>query len=173
MLMHFITLCPWRLRLSFLPNPCQSDIWWLGGIPTNLYLSVSTVTVPSWRRGFLSWHVYWNWALFTVNCIHIHCCITWVTCLQLIDKTCLAPLCGLESEAILFASAWKRLQQRRRAAEKRSFTMYNKYSGFESHTNDTGLYQTTIHCITCYLRIIVVHVYVNVEVCTISILCWI
>ena len=26
----------------------------LGGIPTNLYLSVSTITVPSWRRGFLS-----------------------------------------------------------------------------------------------------------------------
>ena len=26
----------------------------LGGIPTNLYLSVSTETVPSWWRGFLS-----------------------------------------------------------------------------------------------------------------------
>ena len=32
--------------------------WWpLGRIPTNLYLSVSTVTVPSWRCGFLSWRV--------------------------------------------------------------------------------------------------------------------
>ena len=29
----------------------------LGGIPTNLYLSISTVTVPSWRRGFFSWRV--------------------------------------------------------------------------------------------------------------------
>jgi len=26
----------------------------LGGIPTNLYLSLSTVTVTLWRRGFLS-----------------------------------------------------------------------------------------------------------------------
>jgi len=48
-------------------------------------------------------------------------------CLQLIEETCLAPLCGLKSEAIPFASALKRLQQRRREAEKCSFTMYNNY----------------------------------------------
>ena len=58
--MHFMALCSWWLHSRCLLNPCQSDIWWLttlGGIPTNLYLSVSTISVPSWRRGFLSWPV--------------------------------------------------------------------------------------------------------------------
>ena len=40
-----------------LVNPTSGGSRPLGGIPTNLYLSVSTVTVPSWRRGFLSWCV--------------------------------------------------------------------------------------------------------------------
>jgi len=38
-------------------NPTSGGSWLLGGIPTNQYLFVSTLTVPSWRRGFLSWCV--------------------------------------------------------------------------------------------------------------------
>ena len=52
--MHFTTLCLWWLHSRCLRNPATSGgSWPLGGIPTNLYLSVSTITVPSWRRGFL------------------------------------------------------------------------------------------------------------------------
>ena len=43
MLTHFTTLCLWRLHSRCLPT---FDIWWLttSGSPTNLYLSISTVT---------------------------------------------------------------------------------------------------------------------------------
>ena len=57
MQLHFTTLWLSWLRSRFLTNPCQSDIWWLATTRRNsynLYLSVSTITVPSWRRGFLS-----------------------------------------------------------------------------------------------------------------------
>ena len=52
----------WWLCSRCLPNPCQSYIWWLTTARRNsyqprTYLSVSTVTNPSWRRGFLSWRV--------------------------------------------------------------------------------------------------------------------
>ena len=46
-----------RGAYRILVNPTSGGSQPLGGIPTNLYLSVSTVTVPSWRRGFLSWCV--------------------------------------------------------------------------------------------------------------------
>ena len=52
---HFTTLCLWWLLSRCFPNPCQSDNWWLTTARRNCpYLPV---TVPSWRRGFLSWHV--------------------------------------------------------------------------------------------------------------------
>ena len=46
-----------RGAFRILVNPTPGDSQPLGGIFTNLYLSASSVTVPSWRRGFLSWHV--------------------------------------------------------------------------------------------------------------------
>ena len=59
---HFTTLCLWWLRsrcFRILVNPTTGGSRPLGGILTNLYLSISSVTVPSWRwrRGFLSWRV--------------------------------------------------------------------------------------------------------------------
>ena len=42
----------------------------LGGIPTNLYLSVSTVTVPSWRRGFLPRRGFFSWRVEYVSSEH-------------------------------------------------------------------------------------------------------
>jgi len=49
----------WWLHSSYwiLVNATSGGSRPLRGIPTNLCLSVSTVTVPSWRRGFLSWRV--------------------------------------------------------------------------------------------------------------------
>ena len=55
--MHFTTLCLWWLHSRCLPNPFQSDIWWITTASRNsynLYLFVSTITVTSWRRSFLS-----------------------------------------------------------------------------------------------------------------------
>ena len=46
-----------RGAFRILVNPMTGGSQPLGGILTNLYLSVSSVTVPSWRRGFLAWHV--------------------------------------------------------------------------------------------------------------------
>ena len=42
-----------RGACRILVNPTYGASQPLGGIPTNLYLSVCTVTVPSWRHGFL------------------------------------------------------------------------------------------------------------------------
>ena len=42
----------------------------LGGIPTNLYLSVSTVTLPSWRRGFLPRRGFLSWRVEYVSSEH-------------------------------------------------------------------------------------------------------
>ena len=43
-----------RGAFRILVNPTSGGSQPLGGIFTYLYLSVSSVTVPSWRRGFLS-----------------------------------------------------------------------------------------------------------------------
>jgi len=43
-----------RVAYRILVNPTFGDSQPLGGISTSLYLSIPTVTVPSWRRGFLS-----------------------------------------------------------------------------------------------------------------------
>jgi len=59
MLTRFTTLCLSdgcvRGAYRILVNPTSGGSRPLGGIPTNLYLSVGLSTVPSWRRGFLSW----------------------------------------------------------------------------------------------------------------------
>jgi len=44
--------CIWG-AYRILVNLTSGSSWPLGGISTNLYLSVSTVSVPSWRHGFL------------------------------------------------------------------------------------------------------------------------
>ena len=52
----FTALCWWWLRSRCLLNPSQSNIWWITTTRRNFYqpvLSVSTVTVPLWRCGFL------------------------------------------------------------------------------------------------------------------------
>ena len=57
---HFTTLGLWWLRLRCFPNPCESDNWWLTTARRNSYQPVLVrifLTVPSWRRGFLSRHV--------------------------------------------------------------------------------------------------------------------
>ena len=46
-----------RGAFQILVNPTSGGSRLLGGILTNMYLSVSSVTVPLWRRGFPSWHV--------------------------------------------------------------------------------------------------------------------
>ena len=51
-----VVLYSWWLSsrcLLILVNPSFGDSPLLGGISTNLFLYVSTMTVPSWRRGFL------------------------------------------------------------------------------------------------------------------------
>ena len=61
MLVHFTTL-PTMVAFEVLTKSLSirhlvAHNHALGIIPSNLYLSVSTVTVLSWRRGFLSWCV--------------------------------------------------------------------------------------------------------------------
>jgi len=46
-----------RAAYQILVNLTSSGSQQLGGVPTKLYLSVSTITVPSWKCGFLSWRV--------------------------------------------------------------------------------------------------------------------
>jgi len=46
-----------RSTYRILVNSTSGSSRPLGGIPINLYLSVSTVTVPSWRCGFTSWRI--------------------------------------------------------------------------------------------------------------------
>ena len=59
--------CVWG-GYRILVNPISGGSRPLGGIPTNLYLSVSTITVPSWRRGFLSWPVeYVSLCMYPLN----------------------------------------------------------------------------------------------------------
>ena len=97
---HILPLCLWWLHSKCLPNPCQSDIGGsrlLGGIPTNLYLSVSTVTVPSWKtlrtlRTLLS-----GWSsLFMIyaNCgaIAVIASTTYMTIVELFDEYVPRPL---------------------------------------------------------------------------------
>ena len=69
--LHSWCCCNWKLQelrkalydgcilgtYRILVNPTSGGLRPLGGIPTNLYLSESTVTGPSWRCGFLSWCV--------------------------------------------------------------------------------------------------------------------
>jgi len=71
-----------------------SGAWWpLGGIPTNLYLSVSTVTVPSWRRGFIPRRGFLSWRVEYVSSKHY--CQAEVFCSGYIYANCgaIAVIC--------------------------------------------------------------------------------
>ena len=71
---HFTTLCLWWLHSNCLLIPCQSDIWWLMTARRNSYqhiLSVSTIAVPSWRHGFLSWRV--KICILRTLLVPVHC----------------------------------------------------------------------------------------------------
>ena len=69
-------------------------------IPTNLYLSISTMTVPSWRRSFLSWHVenvfsehycqpevfFCSWYYANFGAIAVIASTTYMTIAELFDE---------------------------------------------------------------------------------------
>ena len=60
---------------QILVNPTSGGSPPLGGILTNLYLFVYSVTVPSWGCGFLSWHGEYVSSEHYCQAVHdIHVC---------------------------------------------------------------------------------------------------
>jgi len=90
-----------RGAFRILVSPTSGGSRLLGGILTNLYWSVSTVTVPSWRCGFLSWRVeyvssehycqaevFCSWYRVYANCgaIGVIASTTYMTMVELFDE---------------------------------------------------------------------------------------